>query len=428
MASTSQLHWVVGDLRISVGPSSSDQPWSLDVDVTRASTGQVESMLWDANAPHGLIRREVRPQALQKRAPAFRERDLLILADQGVGDIVQQWRYVPSVARQFRRVRVQCRPELQRLLRRQSPEIETMASGESRDDSADVHVSIMRLGSLSRDSSRGNAYLATHRPKPAPGNGRLRVGLNWITSNVGVAADVKSLPPVLFEHVLRDYPGVDWVSVQWGDDERWLSRQPWAATVEQLGGTFADVADLADGIAGLDLLISSDSAPAHLAGALGVPVWTLLSRPCSWRWGLVSPTTPLYSSMRLVRQTKQGDWSGVMAQIHRMLASILRLSGQVNFLLARPWEDMPLDAFDERATSRPDASGGNTIRSTSLDEALRICRENADWRAAFVFYPIALLEALGVPVWGRDYSGLAKVFKAMVDCHEGFSWCTPLRN
>ncbi len=132
--------------------------------------------------------------------------------------------------------------------------------------------------------------------------------------------------------------------------------------------------------------------------------------------------------MRLVRQTKQGDWSGVMAQIHRMLASILRLSGQVNFLLARPWEDMPLDAFDERATSRPDASGGNTIRSTSLDEALRICRENADWRAAFVFYPIALLEALGVPVWGRDYSGLAKVFKAMVDCHEGFSWCTPLRN
>lgn len=428
MDSTAQFHWVVDDLRISVGPSSLGQPWSLDVDVTRPSTGQIESMLWDANAPHGLSRRDAQLSAFQETTPVFSERNLLILADQGVGDIVQQWRYVSSVAKQFRRVRIQCRPELQRLLRRQSAEVETIAFGESRDDPDDVHVSIMRLGSLTHDSKGGDAYLTIHDRKPAPVNGRLRVGLNWITSNTGVAADIKSLPPALLEPVLRDYPGIDWVSVQWGDDERRLSCQPWAAAVELLGCTFTDVADLADAIAGLDLLITTDSAPAHLAGALGVPVWTLLSRPCSWRWGLDSPTTPLYSGMRLVRQTEQGDWSGVVAQIHRMLGGILRLSGAADFLLARPWEDMPLGLFDERAMSTPGASRGGTVRSSSLDEALRMCRENADWRAAFVFYPMALLEALGVRVWGRDYPGLAKVFKAMVDCHEGFSWCTPLRN
>ncbi|MEO6985472.1 MAG: hypothetical protein ABI155_09025 [Paralcaligenes sp.] len=428
MTSISQLDWVVDDLHIRVGPSSMGQPWSLDVDVTRPSTGQVESMLWDANAPHGLVRRDAHLPSLQKSTFAFRESNLLILADQGVGDIIQQWRYVQSAAEQFRRVRVQCRPELQRLLRRQSPEIETITPGEALNDPTDVHVSIMRLGSLLCDSLQGKAYLAAQPRKSARASGRLRVGLNWITSNVGVAANIKSLPLELLGQVLCDYREVDWVSVQWGDDEAQLSCKPWAASVEQLGHTFADVADLADAVAGLDLLITTDSAPAHLAGALGVPVWTLLSRPCSWRWGLVSPTTPLYSGMRLIRQTEQGNWSTVMAQVRRMLGTIVRLSEPVNFLLARPWEDIPFDAFDERAVSMMDVSGSNKIGSVSLDRALQKCRENADWRAAFVFYPMTLLETLGVQVRGLDYSGLAKVFKAMVECHEGFSWCTPLRH
>jgi len=427
MIAAPQFLWSMNDLCVSIGPSSQGLPWFLDVDVTRPSTGQVESMLWDANAPHGLARRDAQSWVIRKTAHPAQGRDLLILADQGVGDIVQQWRYVQSVASRHR-VRVLCRPEVRRFLRRQSPDVDVAESDGYRADTDAVRVSLMRLGSLSHDATLGNPYLTARSLKPASLSTRLRVGLNWTTSKAGVATHVKSLPPALLEQVLRDYPEIDWVSVQWGEDERWLSSQPWAAAVEPLGRGFTDVADLADAIAGLDLLITTDSAPAHIAGALGVSVWTLLSRPCSWRWGLTSSTTPLYSGMRLIRQSTQGDWAAVMAQVHRMLGGILRLPGTANFLLARPWEDMSCGFSDQRATPGPGAPRGLVVRSVSLDEALRMCREKEDWRAAFVFRPLALLATLGVRVWGRDYSGLAKVFKTMVDCHEGFSWCTPLHD
>src|SRR3546814_20826471 len=85
--------------------------WSSDV-----YSSDLEPMLWDAHSPHGLIHRDAQPWTVLKAAPTPRERDLLILADQGIGDIIQQWRYVDSVAEQFRRARVCCRPELRRLL------------------------------------------------------------------------------------------------------------------------------------------------------------------------------------------------------------------------------------------------------------------------------------------------------------------------
>src|SRR3546814_20066445 len=122
------------------------------------------------------------------------------------------------------------------------------------------------------------------------GRYRLRGGLNWVTSRSGVAADIKSLPVTLLEQVVRNHPDVEWVSVQWGRDEHWLSDQPWAGGIERLGQTFSDVADLADAIAGLDLLITTDHPPAPLSGWLGVPVWTLHTTPTHWPLGLGRPT------------------------------------------------------------------------------------------------------------------------------------------
>lgn len=74
-------------------------------------------------------------------------------------------------------------------------------------------------------------------------------------------------------------------------------------------------------IATLDLVISVDSAPAHLAGSLGVPVWTLLPFEPDWRWGLQGDTTPWYPNMRLYRQPAAGDWAGVMARVAADLES-----------------------------------------------------------------------------------------------------------
>ena len=70
---------------------------------------------------------------------------------------------------------------------------------------------------------------------------------------------------------------------------------------------------------GLDLLISVDSMPVHLAGAMGVPVWTLLQRNADWRWMDSRDDSPWYPSMRLIRQKEQGDWQGVILKVAREL-------------------------------------------------------------------------------------------------------------
>jgi ADP-heptose:LPS heptosyltransferase len=82
-----------------------------------------------------------------------------------------------------------------------------------------------------------------------------------------------------------------------------------------LGGDLRDFADTAAVVAQLDLVIAVDTAVAHLAGALGKPVWILLPFVPDWRWGLDRERTPWYGTARLFRQTRRGDWEGVLARV-----------------------------------------------------------------------------------------------------------------
>ncbi|MGB6104570.1 MAG: glycosyltransferase family 9 protein [Pusillimonas sp.] len=420
------FHWLVNDLHICAGPPANGQRWCLDVDVWRPSTGEVERMLWDANIPWGLVRRDPRSSTIMSVLPGARQRDLLVVAEQGIGDIVQQLRYVPPVAAHFNRTRIQCKPELHRFIRRQGHGIEPVTARQVLADPPKVRAQLMRMGALCSDPSHGNAYLtaqACRGARQARGlHGGLRVGLNWSASKVGVARDIKSIPLVLLERLLVDHPEISWVSVQWGGEEACLMRQHWAAAVEPCGHAIHDVADLADAIAGLDLLISIDSAPAHLAGALGVPVWTLLTRPCSWRWGLDSPHTGLYRSMRLFRQPALNAWTEVLAQVSGALdtASLPMVGPGGPAMSVR----MPERADHVACLPTPAA---NHPGQASLAHALALCRKNPRMRAAFVAQPLAFLSAQGIGLQHRDYRSLNQIFKAMVDFHDGFSWCWPLK-
>jgi hypothetical protein len=89
--------------------------------------------------------------------------------------------------------------------------------------------------------------------------------------------------------------------------------------VVDLDNLIHDYGDTALLLDQLDLLISVDTSVAHLAGALGKPVWLLLPEVPDWRWGLEGETTPWYPGMRVFRQTQRGDWAGVMMRVGEML-------------------------------------------------------------------------------------------------------------
>jgi ADP-heptose:LPS heptosyltransferase len=98
-------------------------------------------------------------------------------------------------------------------------------------------------------------------------------------------------------------------------------RAPADTQVSDLAPHLTDFADTAAFISGLDLVITVDTATAHLAGALGRPVWTLLPFVPDWRWGLESADTPWYPSMRLFRQKTAGDWEEVIQRVAGELAA-----------------------------------------------------------------------------------------------------------
>jgi ADP-heptose:LPS heptosyltransferase len=89
--------------------------------------------------------------------------------------------------------------------------------------------------------------------------------------------------------------------------------------LHDVSGRIEDWADTAGLISGLDLVIAVDTAVAHLAGALGRPVWLLNRFDSCWRWFFDRDDTPWYPTMRLFRQTSRGDWAGVIERVHRAL-------------------------------------------------------------------------------------------------------------
>jgi hypothetical protein len=157
------------------------------------------------------------------------------------------------------------------------------------------------------------------------GDRALRIGIVW-SGNVGSEAELgRSIPLQAFAPL--DLPGVRLISLQKGDGLNELAGARAAGmSVTELGPAFdaCDFADTGAIVQNLDLVICCDTAVAHLAGALGRPVWLAVNAVADWRWLLHRTDSPWYPSLKVYRQPSRGDWTGLFAKMAADLEGLAR--------------------------------------------------------------------------------------------------------
>lgn len=256
---------------------------------------------------------------------------LLIQMEQGRGDMIQFIRYAPIAAAMGGRVVVRAVPDLVPLLLTAEGVSQVVDQNEALPD-FDVYIPAMSLphvlGTTLDTIPSQVPYL---RPDPRrteawnremPTDGRFRIGLVWQGSSENRDNENRSCALAEFKP-LADLAGVVFYSLQIGAGTEQLLPTADSLDILDVSDRIHDFADTAALIENLDLVISVCTSVAHLAGAMGRPVWTLLHFASDWRWLLERRDSPWYPSMKLFRQEAPGDWAGLIAKVRQELAQML---------------------------------------------------------------------------------------------------------
>jgi tetratricopeptide (TPR) repeat protein len=256
-------------------------------------------------------------------------RTILLHAEQGFGDAVQFVRYATLVAASGAEVVLEVPPPLTALLARIEGVSRVIGRGEQL-PAFDCHCPLLSLPlafktALATIPGRVPYLFASEDRsirwrQRLPPSGKRRVGIAW-AGNPMFKGDQTRSPGLARLCPLLSVAGVEFLSLQkdlrTGDREL-LASHP---LVTHLGDTVEDFGDTAALMAGVDLVITSDTSVAHLAGALGRPVWVLLQHVPDWRWLLGRDDSPWYPTARLFRQPAIGDWDSVIRQVMTRLSA-----------------------------------------------------------------------------------------------------------
>jgi hypothetical protein len=257
-------------------------------------------------------------------------RTILLYCEQGFGDVIQFIRYVPLVAKLGAPVIVPAPSQLARLLQ-SVPGARIVTN-----DPLPPFDLQLPLLSLPRVFNTGlqtiPAAIPYLHPDPllvdqwklktsCPGNG-MKVGLAWAgrathPNDRNRSISLQRLSP------LTEINGPVFFSLHKGEPAAQATNPPAGMKLIDLMADVHDFADTAALIANLDLVITVDTAVAHLAGAMGKAVWVLLPFPSDWRWLLNRDDSPWYPTMRLFRQAQPGDWAAPILQIATALRRVI---------------------------------------------------------------------------------------------------------
>jgi Tfp pilus assembly protein PilF len=255
-------------------------------------------------------------------------RSILLWSEQGLGDTLQFIRYATFVKQRGGRVTVECQPALARLLARSPGVDRCIAQGDAL-PAFDVQASLLSLPGIFGTTLEGIPaavpYVATDTQLVAAWARELaavegfKVGIVWQGNPEFTKDRFRSIPLDHFRP-LAGVPGVRLFSLQKGAGRDALAGPAGDFPLVDLADRLHDFDDTAAVMSNLDLLITSDTSPAHLAGALGVPVWLALGLAADWRWLLEREASPWYPTMRLFRQRALDDWAEVFDRIRAVLA------------------------------------------------------------------------------------------------------------
>ena len=285
----------------------------------------------------------LRPVALPPKLPmpmwrgeALAGKSLLVWFEQGMGDEIQFARYLPWLKSQgATRLTLVCKAPLQPLLQTvPGVDVVLAAEGQLVFPPHDFWVMPMSLALHHRTTLEtlpaALPYVSTlpervakwrdKLPKRGKRTSRI-VGLVWAGSASHRNDAHRSMPSLASLAPLAEVPGVAFVSLQKGEREDEAKQPPSGLSLMPLGGMIQDFADTAAIIEALDLVITVDTAVAHVAGALGKPCWVLLPwLGVDWRWLMDREDSPWYpGALRLFRQKSAGDWAGVVSEVVRAL-------------------------------------------------------------------------------------------------------------
>ena len=274
---------------------------------------------------------EHRQDSIERQAPRWAGEDLagkaiLVFTEQGIGDTIQFARFLIGLSERGARVKALVQPALERLARTLPAPVEWFdrVSQVGRFDFQIPLLGLPRVFRTGLDSIPANVpYLAPEPERVAAwreriGDDGFRIGVVW-QGNPRYGLDHRRSVPLNHFAPLAVLPGTRLYSLQAVHGLDQLDHLPDGMTVEQLGETITanpdGISEIAAVMMALDLVVSSDTALAHLAGALGRPVWVALNDDPDWRWMFDRADSPWYPTTRLFRQRVRGDWVGVFKEM-----------------------------------------------------------------------------------------------------------------